>query len=86
MGDMGEFYRDIRGAGQVKRASNRETSAQYLTDRGISFESKNGGAHLIVCRGSNKVDFWPGTGKWIFRNKNIGGRGVKRLVKLILLP
>lgn len=72
----------IRQIGQIKRASNRETSAKYLQDRGIEFQEKNEGAHLIVKAATGLIDFWPGTGLWIARSGQ-RGRGVKNLVKFI---
>ena len=53
-----------------------------LTDEGISYEEKNGGAHLIVNHDGRTVDFWPGTGKWISRSGG-DGRGVKNLIALL---
>ncbi len=43
-----EYWRDIKQAKQEKRADNRESSAEYLAQRGIPFVSKNGGAHLVI--------------------------------------
>ena len=74
-----EMWRAVRDQSQEKRANNREFSAKLLRDNSINFESKNNGAHLII---DNKVDFWPGTGKWIVRNGR-KGRGVKNLMKWI---
>jgi len=86
MGDMGEFWKDVKPEMQArskdKRASNRDQSAQYLTMRGIPFTSNNHGAHLIVEGKDCYIDFWPGTGKWISRNKE-AGFGVRNLVNFI---
>lgn len=72
-----------KGESIARRAQNRETSAAILTERGIPFESKNGGAHLVVTIGSLVADFWPGTGKFITRGANSRtGRGVFRLIQL----
>lgn len=82
MTDLAEDFKAMKKASQDKRADNRQQSAQYLTNRGIPFTSKNGGAHLIVEGVDCFIDFWPGTGKWITRNgKN--GFGVRNLVKFI---
>ena len=71
MGDMGDYWRDVRPAmkeeSQRRRSSNRESSSRLLTEAGISFESKNEGSHLIVSGQGAVVDFWPGTGLWIVR-------------------
>lgn len=80
--DIGEMYRQMREEGRERRASHRENSPKLLEAVGIFFESKNGGAHLIVEGKHCYIDFWPGTGKWIER----GGRkgfGVRNLIKYI---
>ncbi len=87
MGDMGDFWRDVKPEMQArskeKRANNREQSAKLLSDAGIVFSSNNNGAHLIVEGRDCFVDFWPGTGKWITRNKE-AGFGVRNLIKHIV--
>lgn len=84
MGDMGDYWRDVRPAMQEesrqKRASNRESSAKMLAAAGIAFEAKNEGAHLIVTANGRTVDFWPGTGLWIERGTSRQKRGVRRLI------
>jgi len=70
-----EMWAALKKRGQEKRASNREDSAQMLRDAGISFESKNLGAHLIVDGGAHgKFNFWPGTGLWM----RVGAKSAKR--------
>lgn len=85
MGDMGDYWHDVRPAmvkeSQQRRASNRERSAALLQFNGIPFESKNGGAHLIVYSQKATYDFWPGTGLWQERGSTATGRGVRSLVK-----
>lgn len=66
-----------------RRAANRDSSAQVLSDHGVSFESKNMGAHLIVSCDGKVADFWPGTGKYIPRGFGRQGRGVFNLLKLL---
>lgn len=68
---------------QVRRGENRENSAVILTERGVQFEAKNMGAHLIVSHEGKIVDFWPGTGKYIPRGFGRPGRGVFNLLKAI---
>lgn len=79
MGDMGEVFNAMRKDSQERRRHNREQSRKMLEKAGIRFESKNGGAHLIV---KDDIDFWPETGKWIVRNGK-KGRGVRNLIKYI---
>ena len=82
MGDTGDIYNAMKAEGQAKRSSNRDKSPLYLEERGIMFESKNNGAHLIVEGNDGYIDFWPGTGKWKVRNGK-SGFGVRNLVILI---
>jgi hypothetical protein len=72
-GDMGELFNAARAEGQLRRARNRQGSAQILRDRGIEFETKNDGAHLVVRHGGKVADLWPGTGK--YRVRKPGGKG-----------
>jgi hypothetical protein len=81
MGDVGDFWRDVSAARKEKRAENRESSPGILTKHEVQFASKNAGAHLIVSHGKFIVDFWPGTGKWIFRGGSKKGRGVYNLLR-----
>lgn len=84
MGDMGEFWADmkpvLKEASKERRRNNRENSADLLRQKGVEFESKNHGAHLIVEGRCCLIDFWPGTGKFITRNGR-KGRGVRNLIK-----
>lgn len=82
MGDMGDIFNDMKRESQLKRASNRKSSADILTKAGIEFTSKNLGAHLIV----GDFDFWPGTGLFINRKTGKRGRGVKNLIKFVGRP
>jgi hypothetical protein len=84
----GDFWRDMRPAldqaSQEKRANNRSASAQFLQQAGIAFESKNAGAHLVVQHRGLTIDFWPGTGLWIPRNRpSFKSRGVRGLIAYI---
>lgn len=75
-----EQLEENRKESMQRRASNRTNSALVLQKRGISFESKNNGAHLVVGNKPNLFDFWPGTGKWICRSNQKQGRGVFTLL------
>jgi hypothetical protein len=49
-----------------------------LRDAGCEVDWRNGGAHLVVDR---RIDFWPGTGKWIERgNRYLQGRSLASLL------
>lgn len=85
--DIIDGFRAMQEAGQAKRAENRERSAKRLTDHDIQFESKNGGAHLVVDGGDRGwIDFWPGTGLWMARKTQTRRRGVERLIEFITVP
>jgi hypothetical protein len=76
-----EYWNDVKPflkkRSQEKRASNRESGARILTEAGIPYESKNGGAHLVV---GERYDYWPGTGLWIHRETRHKGRGIRGLI------
>lgn len=80
MGDMGEFWNDVRSVYAAKRKQNTETSTDILLKNNIKFESKNNGVHLIV---EDRFDFWPATGLFIERKTNRKCRGVFNLLKLL---
>ena len=79
--NMGDFWRDVKAASQVKRANNRQSSPDMLRSAGVPFTSKNGDAHLIATTdGGHIVDFWPGTGLWIMRGSTKHHGGVRQLI------
>ncbi|MFK2876938.1 hypothetical protein [Rhodanobacter hydrolyticus] len=82
MSDMGEMYADWRAMKREKKASNLASSTDLLRERGVDFEQKNDGVHLIVRGVGNVVDFWPSTGKFIVRGGRTG-RGVFNLLRIV---
>ena len=72
MNDVSEMWSAYKAERQDKRANNRQSSAEYLSARGIHFTSHNDGAHLIVTGPTCFIDFWPGTGKWNSRDGTKG--------------
>jgi len=90
MGDMGDYWRDVKGhfkeRSKQKRQSNTDWSTQHLTNLGIAFESKNNGVHLVIKHNNKVVDFWPSTGRFICRSGKMDdydSRGINRLVKYL---
>lgn len=83
MSDIGDDFNALRKLRQVKRASNRQSSAEALTAAGIAFESKNFNIHLVVSAPRGLIDFWPGTGLWTPRGTDVKRRGVLRLISYI---
>ena len=91
MSEVAEIYSVLRTNSRKKRASNREWSANRLTELGVEFESKNNGAHLVVkmdiCKeglshSARLIDFWPGTGLWKTRS-GLQGRGINGLLQVL---
>ena len=89
MGDMGEFWKDVRPAMQkssrAKRAANRKNGESVLFLRRVPFLKKNAGAHLIVYPETpeRRVDYWPGTGLWQSFWGNKSGRGMDSLLAFL---
>lgn len=81
MSDIGEIYKALKNSNNEKRENNRENSTRILKEKGVAFEIKNYGNHLIVEGKESLIDFWPSTGKFITRNGKTG-RGVFNLLKL----
>ena len=88
MGDteLADAFRAMRVEKQKRAARAREEMPRYLHSRGIAFDSKNYGAHLIVYGENVTVDYWPGTGLWIPRNTGLRKKGVDKLVDYIRNP
>ncbi|MFC0709914.1 hypothetical protein [Azorhizophilus paspali] len=78
---MGSWFAELT---REKRAKNTASSTKILLQRGIPFESKNSGAHLVVDAETHFVDFWPSGGRWIARDlAKTNGRGVFKMLKHI---
>ena len=97
MGDMGDFWRDVKEARKEEKDKFQTEVLPNLLKlldnypKELKYEVKNGGEHYIVEvnteRGLQKADLWPSTGKWIVRNKKkTNGRGIKNLIKYFRLP
>lgn len=81
MGDMAEGFRALSEIRKGKRRDNTKRSTQLLQDEGIPFESRNGGAYLIV---DGVAHFWPSTGLYIPIDRAYGrDRGVFGLLKFV---
>ena len=80
---MSSDFESHKEASKQRRANNRAQSAKLLTGHGLQFESKNLGSHLIVTHKDRIVDFWPGTGKFVFRGKTKHHRGVFKLLNML---
>lgn len=78
---MGEVFNEWNKVKKEKKRSNKEYSTELLKNKGVKYESRNAGVHLIIHTEDGLIDFWPSTGKFITR-KGVSGRGVKNLLKL----
>lgn len=85
MGDMGEVFNEMKRMKKERRASNTESSTNLLIDKGVKFEAKNFGAHLVVHgKDGRLIDFWPSTGKFRVRgHKRFQGGVFKMLRKYV---
>lgn len=81
MSEIGETFASLREEGRERRANNRESTPEVLRAHGVSFVSKNAGAHLIVTHGKHVADLWPGTGKYQVRGTGRYKRGVFNLLR-----
>ncbi|VTU38488.1 hypothetical protein H4CHR_04438 [Variovorax sp. PBS-H4] len=68
----------MREESKQRRAANREHAPKVLAEAGVKHTILNHGAYIRI--GREVADFWPGTGKWIDRKRNVEGRGVKNLI------
>lgn len=77
------YWRDVRAMRQQCSAENRKNGPAILEQHGISFVTKNGGAHLIISHNGHMIDYWPGTKRFVFRTAEFKGHGVYKLLKLL---
>lgn len=80
MSEIGDVFSALKEAKKQKKISNMEYSTYFLIENGFDVDIRNNGVHLIVSHNDKIADFWPSTGKFIFRS-GISGRGLKRLIK-----
>lgn len=79
MSELGETFSAYRELRRAKKEQNKVNSIEILKNAGISYQTKNGGIHLIV----GEYNFWPTTGKFQNRITKKTGRGVFKLIKLL---
>ena len=75
---MAEDFKAYAQESRERRQSNKERSTALLIDRGIKFESRNDGVHLMIETAQGRVNFYPSTGLY---NGALQGRGVFNLLK-----
>ena len=69
VGDAIDTFRDMKKIDRERRAENRSRGYNALVAVGFGFEVKNGGTHLIVQTDKGRVDYWPGTEKWMAKGE-----------------
>jgi hypothetical protein len=80
MSEDGEMWAAIRKDSQAKRHRNEESSVRMLQDAGIPFRVLSfSSSHYRV----GPYDYWPTTGKFYDQKRQLGGRGVRNLIKLL---
>ena len=82
MSDMTEGWKSFNETKRQKKYQNQEQSTSILEKESIPFESKNYGTHLVT-QTKPIIDFWPSTGLWIVRGKDIKKRGVRGLLRYL---
>jgi len=83
MSDIGECFAALKKENKAKKKSNLEFATQYLIDKGVAFESKNSGLHLIVSGERHTIDYWPSTGFFKVRGHDYQCRGINTLAGII---
>ena len=78
MSEIGEAFKEYVQDCREKRQRNKEQSTALLIERGIKFESRNDGVHLMIETAKGRVNFYPSTGLY---NGALQGRGVFNLLK-----
>ena len=85
MGDMGDYWRDVREhrkEAKSKRWNSNTKELERLAKAGkLRFQIGNAGTgHMIV---NENIDLWLSTGTWLVRGQNRRGHGFKQLLHFI---
>lgn len=86
MGELGEYWRDIKEHKREikeKRLSNMPNPNTLLKEINVKFEVKNEGHHYIIKSNNNTFDYWPSTGYWKHRELDKPGYNISPLVQYI---
>ena len=93
MGDMADYWRDVKAdkeyqadrkrERQERKANNSLGSRAMLKKNGFNYTEHNGGLHLVVEHNGNVADFYPTTGKFTIRGTGKWLRGVRMLCKCL---
>lgn len=82
------IYTAMREHSKQNRANNLAYNTGLIERSGLVFSSHNGGVHLKLCVPDSPiiVDYWPSTGRWIFKIPYMArkdGRGTRELIRLL---
>lgn len=81
MGDMGELDKDWQQIRQEKKKNNAEHAIKLLEEYNIVYiVLSNNGPHLRI----KDYDLWCSTGLFVNRKTKEWGRGIKKLIILLL--
>ena len=74
MSDMGDIYRDMTADKKEQHKEWKAVNTETIDKSGINYESTNDGETLLFRENNNlKIDFYPSTGRWKFRNQMFRG-------------
>lgn len=76
-------FLEYRNHESLRKSRRRDKAVRALQERGIAFETKNRGYHLVIACGTGVIDFWPGTGFWRQRGTAQDHRGLAELIARI---
>lgn len=84
MGDMGDYWRDVKPILKEKRQKHVANSGKgipaRLLNEGLTFEVYEATKQFAIHAPGETVDYWATTGTWIFRKSKKRGRGIGSLL------
>lgn len=84
MGEMSEFWRDLKEHRQEKKTNNYRSSRELLVENRVDFIEKPNGHFIILGKDKRPShDFWATTGLIIERNTKRRSRGIRNLLMFI---
>lgn len=81
--DLWSAFKDRAEESAERRAMNRAGCAEQLKALGIPFTTNNAGVHLMLTHNGQRIDYWPGTGKWRVPATGHSRRGIKSLLDFL---
>lgn len=73
MGDMGEYFRDLKEHNKDHKENNLESNMKYLNDIEADYEVHNKGYQLNFETHLGTIAFYPSTNKWVLNSKTYYG-------------